>query len=408
MSGLHLNRPSPDGPIPPQFVGTAPADLQERLSLLLSQIPTGPIGSGTGATVQASERGAWAADESLGGQLTVSVPRNLEAFADDFQAIAGVAALAALPGVQVVASSSDWPLTQRLSTTNKAAAQYFGGIAHALSHASSVNGQDYTGNFGHGVAFVTHTWAATNNLEPWLIKGTAKSPQQVLTSQAWATGLPTELRRLDALIRRAAKVLPLKDNIARWSKTFSQLAGHGIKQAVPYKKVGVVSQAEVDWISVTNQRGESLFKKLKDDLTPSKVTYATLRDLPERNREIAAAFRSASEMHDSATRGRFGVLNGKLNRRDLTREAKKPIAERLANMDTIDKWSVMHPLFLRGRKFALAEDQITGIRAGNPAVYGSVERAIVRFTESEPDPSLKRMAQTWFGDALASLNQNEE
>jgi hypothetical protein len=390
------------GPAPPKFGGQAPSAIIERLFALYERIPTGPIGSGRGNIGPAVERGCWAVDEDLNGKVTVSVPSNLEAWADDPQAIAGVAALAAIPNVEIVLGN-EWPINQHLASDSKSGVQYFSGVAHALRYAPTEDGSDYSGMFGHGVAFVTHHWAITHNLEPWLIKGSSKSMSQVLTRQAWATGLPVELRRLEALIRRAASSLPDGDWIAKWSKTSSQLAGHGIRQTIPYKKVGIVSQAEVDWISDHYRKAEEAYENLRHLLDNPKKTKRDLQRVPEENRRVAGFLRIPSDLHESVTRGRFSALNEGISRRDQARENRRPIGDRLRDLDVIQKLSVMHPLFLRGRRFVIHEDQITGLQARNPAITLGVRNQIIAFTRAEQDPVLRDLAETWFQDEIRVL-----
>jgi hypothetical protein len=181
------------------------------------------------------------------------------------------------------------------------------------------------------------------------------------------------------------------------------LAGHGIKQTIPYKKVGVVSQEEVDWLSTTYPNGEASYKSMRDLLDSPKKSLKDLRSIPDRNKQLSNSIQSPGLIHESVTRGRFAALNEGISRRDQIRENRKPIADRLANMDTVAKWAVMHPLFLKGRRFTFHEDQIAGLQARNPAVISGIDREIKRFTDSEPDPSLRRMAQIWFRDQLAVL-----
>lgn len=394
--------PNPNAQGLPNFGDQVPEPILARIAALYSRIPTGPVGSARGDAVPATERGCWAVDEDLGGNITVSVPSNLEAWADDPQAVVGIAAIAAIPNVRVVLGT-EWPIAQHLAVDQRSASQYFAGVAHALRYCQHQPGQDYSGNFGHGIAFVTHHWAVTHNLEPWLIKGSSRSMSQILTRQAWATGLPVELRRLEALIRRAAHSLPGGDWIASWSKSFSQLAGHGIKQTIPYKRTGIVSQAEVEWISDHYQRAENAYNELRVILDSPEKSYNDLRGVPEMNRLVAASLRIPTDMHESVTRGRFAVLNAGIPKRELARENRRQIADRLSQMDVVQKLSVMHPLFLRGRRFAFHEDQITGLQARNPVIYRAVRNSMMRFCEVEPDPVLREMAETWFQDQLAIL-----
>jgi hypothetical protein len=181
------------------------------------------------------------------------------------------------------------------------------------------------------------------------------------------------------------------------------LAGHGIKQTIPYKRTGIVSPAEVRWISEHYQHAEDAYNNLRVVLDMPEKSYEDLRGIPEANRQVAGMLRIPTDIHESMTRGRFAVLNAGIPRRELARENRRQIADRLAQMDVVQKFSVMHPLFIRGRKFTFHEDQLVGIQARNPVVYNAVRNSIMRFCEAEPDPELRAMAGAWFQDQLAVL-----
>jgi hypothetical protein len=371
-------------------------DVLKRLQCLT---PNGPIGSTQGVRAVAPQRGVWAVDELEGGKLRISIPRNLEAFADDFQAIAAANAIALLGDVELVESTVDWPLNQRLNEAQRAPAQYFGGIAHALRDLPTQPCQDYSGSFGHGYYWVGHLNLEASNVQGWLIKGTVKTPAQALTQSAWGTGMPQELRRLEALLRRGARALDLSKQAHSWCRTRQQLVGHGIRTGLPWKSTGVLTQSESLWMSNAYRNAEQAYNNMLDSLEPANVNLNVMRDLPRRNQEVSRLLREPSTMADQAVRGRFVALTTGLTRRDAQREQRRPIEDRVRDTGIETKLEVFHPLFLRGRRFRLPQELLEGIHDSQEAKANAFAQAEA-FCNAERDPELRDLAKTWFASVI--------
>jgi len=380
--------------------GNALSSLVQRLA---EKTPNGPIGAQAGVRALASERGCWAVDELEGGIVRVSIPRNLESFADDFQAVAGCAAIATLPNVELVTSSMDWPTAQRLSESQKGAAQYFAGIAYGMRYAVRNPAQEFSGAFGHGYAWVVHTWMETHGVQGWLVKGTSRSMAQVLTHSVWGRDVPQELRRLEALLRRAARRLPMEKLAATWCRSKNQLLGHGIRTNLPWLQVGVLQPAEASWIASSNETAAQAYKNMLHDLDSGGLSFTDLQNLPRRNAEISARLRSATLMVDNAIRGRFVALQAGKSRREIQKEQKRPILERIAHMEKNLYLEVFHPLFLRGRKFRLPEKMLHAIQDGDRDALTEAVRQSNHFCSAEQDEQLRHLAESWFITTLNGL-----
>jgi len=105
-------------------------------------------------------------------------------------------------------------------------------------------------------------------------------------------------------------------------------------------------------------------------------------------------------MVENVVRGRFTALTAGISRRQAQQESKRPIRERLAQMDLETKLSVFHPLYLRGRKFHLPENLLLGIEQGDPEAIRLATADSRVFVNAEPNPQLRALAEAWFTQAL--------
>jgi hypothetical protein len=325
----------------------------------------------------------------------------LESFSDDYQAIAGCAAISCLSGVEFERSTVEWPISQRLSDAQKSTAQYFAGIAHAFRYACKQPYQEYSGSFGHGYSWIGHLWMEANQVQGWLVKGTSRTPAQILTKSAWGSGMPAELRRLEALFRRAARAMPLLRQAATWCRSRNQLVGHGLKQDLPWHKVGILTRVEADWMSTQYPAAIEAYQSMLDSLRPENITLDVMKGLPRRNAEISAKLRNPSRMVEDTIRGRFTALSAGFTRRDAAREQKRPINDRIASARLETKLEVFHPLFLRARRFRVSEELVEAHLKGDAIARAELREQAREFCQAEPDPQLRELAHTWFSSALS-------
>jgi hypothetical protein len=186
---------------------------------------------------------------------------------------------------------------------------------------------------------------------------------------------------------------------ASWCRSVSQLAGHGIKGTLPWTKVGILTQAEADWMSAAYHDAGQAYQDMLDSLAPHNVTLGIMQTLPATNRKISASLRRTSEMVDSTIRGRFAALSRGMSRRDLQKEQRRPIVDRVNSAGTEVKFEAFNPLFLRGRRFVLTEDQLKGLEKQDPEVKAEVADHYRRFCIAERDQQLQDLAMSWFENA---------
>jgi hypothetical protein len=319
--------------------------------------------------------------------IRVAIPNNLESFADDMQGIAVCAALMVLQNNIEMVVTGEWPISQRISSLQKKTIQYFGGIAHALRHSVTKDPPKggYSGAFGEGYYFVINQWMESNNIAGTYLNGKSSPPSKYWAGSAWSTKTPQELQRLEALIRRAAKALNLSAKATLYFRTVTQLEGHGIKQDVPWSKVGILTQDESDFLGRKYQAGKQLLDELKNQLKPENVTINVIQTLPNKVREVSLSLKEASLVVDRTTTLRFKALNAGLSKRELQNASKVPIGTRLASMDIITRISYFNPVALTGKIFHVDETRARLIQRGDLQTINEIKDELFAFSKTQSD-----------------------
>lgn len=376
---------------------------QRLISSIAGKVPLGPLTGASGVSAPASKRGCWAVDENADGTITVCIPRNLELFADDYQAIAACAALESLgSSVRLVDSDVDWPAEQLLSENHRTLAQFFAGVAHGLRYNSSKPYQKFAGAFGHGVAWVAHEWFTAHNVRSWVCKGSPSTFKREFTGSPWSLKLPPEILRLESFLRRAARCLDMVKTAPSWAKTSAQLRGNGIKKDLPWSKTGILQSAEAEYLRTTYSKLDTQYKELCDSIDGANASMEAMVRLPERCEAYARAARDVELLVDKVSRGRFAVLEGGKPHRQVVKERREPIGSRISSLDMAQWMSVFHPLFLRGRHFSISEAMSSALDYGNLSqeLQDQLREQFTKFASVEKDPVLRELSLVWFEQAL--------
>jgi len=188
---------------------------------------------------------------------------------------------------------------------------------------------------------------------------------------------------------------------ATWCRSRNQLVGHGLKQGLPWDKVGILTRVEADWMSGQNPAATEAYNRMLDDLRPENITLDIMKGLPRRNAEISARLRNPARMVEDTIRGRFAALSAGLTRRDAGREQKRPINDRIASARLETKLEVFHPLFLKGRRFRVNEEVVEAHLKGDHLARADLREQAREFCMAEPDPQLRDLALAWFTSALS-------
>jgi hypothetical protein len=368
-----------------------------RISAIANSAPHGPIGAHSEAATNASERGPWALDTLDNGRLSVAIPSNLESWSDDFQCISACAALVVLGEHVELVNTRDWPIEQRLTGTQKNSKQYFAGIAHALRHAATQKPPKggYSGAFGEGYSWIIHCWMEANNIAGAFVIGKSVQPSKYWTGSVWSTNIPQELHRLEALWRRAARSLSLGDLANSYLKTSKQLEGHGIRQDVPWSKVGILQIDEANYLARKYQNGARELENLKASLNPETITLDDIRTLPSSIRKVSSALKEPSLIVDRTTTLRFKALNQGKSKKEIQLANKMPISARLAEMDLETKICFFNPVILTGKIFYMDKELATAVERGNPDAIGEVKSNLMKFAAAQSDLEYSKLMESF-------------
>jgi hypothetical protein len=164
----------------------------------------------------------------------------------------------------------------------------------------------------------------------------------------------------------------------------------------------VLSEEEANWMAHRFREGGQAYQDMLNSLEPSNVSLDVMRHLPAVNTRVSNLLRDASIMAENTVRGRFLALNSGLSRKQAQIEQKRPIRDRMLNMDLEVKVKTFHPLFLRGRQFRLEELVVQALQNGDPEARAEALRESEVFCNAEPDANLRALAVAWFRQALTA------
>jgi hypothetical protein len=380
------------------------AELTKLIVVMQSKAPSNPQGSTV--HLPAAQRGPWALDEEK-EQLTVAVPSNLEAFADDFQAIAAASALGCL-NIAGLVTTTEWPLDQRVPADKKVVAQYWSGVAHALRHAATVAppSKPYTGSFGDGYYWITNMYLENNKIPANFWYGKGSPPSSTFAKGAWGTKVPAELLRLEALCRRAAQTVSYPLFVEHYCKTYSQLVGHGIKATLPWSKEGVLSSDELKYIKSQNKTANDLYNELKAEFeTKPMVNPLTFfSTLSSKIQKISQELKNAEILVDNITNIRFKALNEGLSKKELAQAQKKPIKERVLALDPVKRIVSFNPLQLIPYHMKIDERTLGFLDKGIPQAFYEVRKQFDFAAHKAFDKSLHALCSNWADEHIGSID----
>jgi hypothetical protein len=312
-------------------------------------------------------------------------------------------AIAAIAAIQVLKAGTvwgpNWDIGHRIKEDQKAFAQYFAGCASALKYSSADPAKEFSGSFGHGYSFIVHSALKELKIQSWYVRGHAKSPSQVLTQKAWGVDLSPELRRLEALLRRASRALDLKSVAHTWMRSSESLSGNGIKKTLPWSKVGILTLAEQEFLSYEFKQAADNFYRLKADIDHPDLVL--MQNFPNRVKEVSQSLRLPALMVDRLIAGRFQALNRGLSRKELKHQSKLPIEVRIGELDMETRMEVFHPLFLKNRRFRVTQELVKAVDTGDPDARKELLHQATIFCQAEENKRLQRLALSWFNTELS-------
>jgi len=220
------------------------------------------------------------------------------------------------------------------------------------------------------------------------IQGKSSQPSKAWQGSAWSTNIPVELRRLEALLRRAALALNLGDNARNYLRPIQSLEGHGIKQNLPWSKTGVLSPAEQRFFATRYAAGAEALEELKAEMSPETVSLETVRGLPLRLRKISEMLREPSVAINRLTTTRFKALEQGLSKKEVQNVRRQPIETRLVQMDLSTRICFFNPMMLLGRIFHLDSELEKAVDKGDLSAIDEAKSQLMNFATSSKDSDI--------------------
>ncbi|USW07201.1 hypothetical protein [Downy mildew lesion associated ormycovirus 1] len=295
----------------------------------------------------------WFVDES-GPNMIVTVPSDVESLADDPAAQVAVAACVLLKceyrvGLAVADRPLDWTRPHHETEL------FYSGMAAALAGGSIGRYPNYSGWFGKGFNLVAKRAISKGGIKPWCLRGPTMPFRKVFAYKGWGDKLPSGYRHLEVLVARASDAMTcLDDNIGSWLMPLSALKGTKIKKALASKKVGFLTEYDVQAFSIRFETGYKAFSDLEARLlSPSRILMENLE------KEIEAANKAISESESLAGRiieSRAAVLYPPEKRKRGKKSRKIPLKEKLSQLDPVTYINKFSPCEACGlSKFTVSE-----------------------------------------------------
>jgi hypothetical protein len=329
--------------------------MYSTVKVLSSTISTKPTKWGeVQAGVHATE--AWFS-QMVDGALRVTVPSDLESFADDPGCLAAVAALTVLQptlieGLPIKGNPEAWV------RCHKDVDQYYLGIAAALKEGTIIDFPNYAGWFGKGYNLICHRRLVKAGLKPWYLRGTETSLRKVWSHKAWGDKLPSGYKHIEVLLRLASEALILKEKSAEsWVVPLQTLKGTKIKKSLISEKIGFLLQTDVDALHIRFKDELERFNDFNSQY--SRYTFKEYCELDQKIQAANSAVKNLERTADQIIDHRAAVIYpASLSKKKKTK--KEPLKERLLKLDVIDFVNRFTPCEAMGiPRFTTSENSIT-------------------------------------------------
>jgi hypothetical protein len=175
----------------------------------------------------------------------VTVPSDIESFADDPAVVLACQAIVCLNAKVTIGSSMGSNAKLWAKCLDETSLYYYG--AAAALHEGTVKAfPNYHGWFGRGYNFVIRTRLIKAGWKPWLIKGSEYGFPKVFSYKQWTENVPTGYKHLVVLVREAAQHIQIDEESAvNWLLPISALKGSKLKKKLPTEKRGFLLDSDI-------------------------------------------------------------------------------------------------------------------------------------------------------------------
>jgi hypothetical protein len=399
QSSIPLN----EGGHPPgtgsSYEGTAPSSLQlqQVLGQIACKAPTGPVGSKGLLGITQDIRPAWSVREDH-GNLTVWLPSNLESSADDPLVIAVAKAIELLGQAQINFQVGLEGEIRDAKGTTKASLWAFGAAA-ALHDRHITGNPHYTGVFGKGYNWVIKKHFEQLNINTQYLTGGSASLFEVVTGTPWGNNVSGEVNRLIALIRRGAGALKINDP-RPWLKSYEAFRSSFLKKDLKHQRVGILTQMEVDYLSITYPEADQAYVKFESDLANADLTFVA--NMQQNLNAVARATARVESIANDIIQLRVRALYPP-QRGQRAKAKRTPIWELINAMDGPTYISCFNPALVAGKqKFTIPEHALEDLDQDLEGTHKFLIQQYTAYVHTIPNGSYRADCISWFEAAIAA------
>jgi hypothetical protein len=322
--------------------------LSKRRSSLAANISATPTSVVVSDAEDLASIGAWASRD-VDGKLTIVIPRDIESYADDPMTLLACAIVDSMADkctcVEAHVGTGYKTLDKK---SQKAACQWALGAAAFFRHRSG-SPPSSKGSWAKGWHFAANYAIRSENLDAWLLKGKSMHLTQALTGKAWSTDVHPIFKRIESLIRVTAPMVGYKPTVRHWLVPYNNLKGTHIKKAFFNTREGLLSIAE---ISSLNAAFSTQLKAYNDlEAVYNEInSFTELKAFPSLVSGRARDLRPLEALYDKVVRARITLVTP-ANKKEQKREAKRPMTERIADLDIREYYNTLQFQVSCGRKY---------------------------------------------------------
>jgi hypothetical protein len=328
----------------------------------------------------------------------VWLPSNLESSADDPLVIAAAKAIELLGTDKITIQKGLEGEIRDSKETTKASLWAFGAAA-ALHDRDITSNPHYTGVFGKGYNWVIRKYFEQQNVDAQFLLGGSASFFEVVTGTAWGNNVSGEINRLIALIRRGAGSLRINDP-KPWLKSYEAFRSSFLKKDLKHKRVGILSQMEVNYLSTHYPEATQAYDKFEVALSQADLTFVL--NLKSHLREVAIATAKVESIANDIIQQRIRVLYP-TQKGPRARARKTPVWELINGLDGATYVSAFNPASVAGKpKFTIPDHIIENLEKTPDETRLYLMQMYQTYVRTVTDTKYQQECLDWFQATLAS------
>jgi hypothetical protein len=322
----------------------------------------------------------------------------LESSSDDPLVIAAAKAIELIGADRITLQKGSDGEVRDSKDTTKASLWAFGAAA-ALHDRLITSNPHYTGVFGKGYNWVIKKYFEQLNVDSQFLIGGSASFFEVVTGTAWGNNVSGEINRLIALIRRGAGSLKINDP-RPWIKSYEAFRSSFLKKDLKHKRVGILSQMEVNYLSTHHPEADQAYDKFESDLSQADLTFVI--NLKQHLRSVAMATARVESVANDVIQQRIRVLYPS-QKGPRSRAKKTPIWELINGLDGATYISAFNPATVAGKpKFTIPDHILENLDKAPEDTHKYLVQQYKAYVQTVSDTQYRNDCLDWFQATLAS------